>query len=79
MNMTATDWVGCIAVIVWLSGVGVLAHAIPAALKAAEDPFIDTAMSIFPEGVAVLMSIVIVSWPLSVPALIIMMPSRKKR
>lgn len=78
MNLTATDWVGCSAVIVWLSGVGALAHVIPAALKAAKEPFVDAAMALFPEKVALLMSLVIVSWPLSVPALTAMTLLRKE-
>jgi hypothetical protein len=77
-GLTTADWFGCTGVIVWLSGVGLLAHAIPVVLKAEDDPFIDTAMELFPERVALVMSLVIVSWPLSVPSLAAMRVSRKR-
>lgn len=77
--LTATQWVECTSIVVWLAGIGLLAHTVPVVLKqeAEHDPFIDTGLSMFPERAALAISLVIVSWPLSVPVMSCM--SRKRR
>lgn len=68
--MSIGEVVGCLLVLGWLLGVGLLAHAVLGWL--AEDDFISLAMQIAPERVAILMAMTVVSWPLSIPALAVM-------
>ena len=66
--------------VVWFIGVGVFAHAVPHMLDSDEMPdVVRIGISRQPERVAVLMAIVVVSWPLSVPALTVMMKVRQKK
>lgn len=75
--MTAGELIGCIAVIIWLLGIGGLAHVIPRWLE--EDNFIQMLTVMAPERVSILMALVIVSWPVSMPALIIMKAMNEKK
>lgn len=71
------DWIGCILFVVWLIGVGLLAHLIPSAL--AEDDFLSVAMGLEPERISVLMALFVVSWPVSGPFLAVMMARAKRK
>lgn len=68
--MTIGELLGCIAIVAWLAGVGLMAHFVPEVLE--ENDFTQMAMNMEPERVSVLLALVTVSWPISVPALIVM-------
>jgi hypothetical protein len=74
--MTWSQLIVSVAVVGWLLGVGALAHLLPKAL--AEDDFMSIAMGLEPERISVFSAIVIVSWPLSIPVMI-MMKRRKEK
>jgi hypothetical protein len=60
--------------------VGLLTHAVPLALNDNEDipDYIQTAIFLYPERASMVLSIVIVGWPLTVPALLGMAYYRKE-
>lgn len=74
--MTPGEIIGSVALLVWLAGIGGLAHAVPKWL--AEDDYLAIGMQMMPERVAVVMGIVIVAWPVSMPALIVMKAMRER-
>jgi hypothetical protein len=78
--MSLVDLTYVIVMVGWLVGVGLLAHAVPAWLMHDEDmpDYFRVAMSVFAERIAVLMAIVIVGWPLTIPVLVVMSRRRKE-
>lgn len=78
--MSALEGIGIGCLLVWLLGVGLLAHAIPVWLRDDEEmpDYVRAGIAFFPERVAVLLAFVIVGWPLAVPALILMQKAKEK-
>lgn len=75
--MTIGELIGCVVVVVWLVGAGLLAHAIPKWLE--ENDITQMGMVMMPELISVVMAIVIASWPVSMPALIIMKKMKERQ
>lgn len=75
--MTIGELIGCIIVVVWLAGAGALAHVIPKLLE--ENDFTQMAMAMEPERVSVLMAICVVSWPITLPALLVMKMAKERQ
>lgn len=70
---------GSAALVVWFLGVGLLAHAVPRFLQSDEVPdYVRVIISMFTEAVAVPMEIVIVGWPITIPALVLMGLRKRK-
>jgi hypothetical protein len=79
-DMTLSEWAFVVCSVGWLVGVGLLADAFPRWLEDGDVPdAIRIALSMFPENVGVLMAIVIVSWPVSIPCLIVMQAKGEKK
>lgn len=74
--MTPGELLGCIALVVWLVGTGVIAHLIPKVLE--ENDFTQMLMALEPERVSLLLALIAVSWPVSIPALIVMTAAKGK-
>jgi hypothetical protein len=78
--MSFVDWIFMICVVGWLCGVGLLAHAVPVWLRDPKMPDImRIGISMFPERVALAMAVVVVSWPMSMPVLIVMSKARDRK
>jgi hypothetical protein len=75
--MSWAEAVLLIPVVVWLLGVGLLAHALPRIM--AEDDFLSIAMGLEPERVSVAGAIAIVGWPVTLPVLWVMVYRKKRK
>lgn len=78
--MSVIDWLCVVAVLVWLGGVGLMAHAVvPLILEDEDTPdLVRLGMREMPELLALPLAIAITGWPLAMPVLIVMSKRKKK-
>lgn len=78
--MSGAQWLGSVALVVWFLGVGLLAHAVPHFLQSDAVPdYVRVVISMFTEAFAVPVAIVIVGWPITIPALILIELRKRKK
>lgn len=80
-DVSVVDWLCVIAVLVWLSGVGLMAHAVvPLILKDENTPdLVRLGMREMPELLALPLAIAITGWPLAMPVLIALSKRKKEK
>lgn len=77
--MHILQWATVAGLLIWLVGVGLLAHAFAALVEDEMPDYIRIGISLFAERIAVVAALVIVSWPLSMPCLWIMWKNKRRK
>lgn len=80
-DVSVIDWLCVIVVLVWLGGVGLMAHAVvPMILEDEDTPdLVRLGMREMPELLALPLAIAITGWPLAMPVLIVLSKRKKEK